>query len=135
MPGMNFVLDKGYQVQSAVTKFFVVKYGTADQTCTAITGANQVPLGVAQEDASAADVTKGRIINVREMGIARCVAGGAITRGTRVGVGATGKVLAMVGTAGLVENVVGIAQYSVTTDGDHVDVLLTIGTAVNTAVS
>src|SRR3954452_1237733 len=123
MPGMNFVLDKGFQVQSAVTKFMVVKYGTADQTCTAVTGVNQVPLGVVQEDASAADVTKGRIVNVRLMGIARCVAGAAITRGTRVGVGATGKVLPMVGTAGLVENTVGIAMMSSAADLDVIDVL------------
>jgi hypothetical protein len=134
MPGMNFVLDKGFQVQSAVTKFMVVKYGTADQTCTAVTGVNQVPLGVTQEDASAADVTKGRIVNVRLMGIARCIAGGAITRGTRVSVGATGKVLAMVGTVG-VENSVGIAMMSSAADGDHIDVLLTPGATVNTAVS
>jgi hypothetical protein len=135
MPGMNFVLDKGFQAQSAVTKFYVVKYGTADQTCTAVTGANQVPLGVVQEDASAADVTKGRIVNVRLMGIARCVAGAAITRGTRVGVGATGKVLPMVGTAGLVENTVGIAMMSSAADLDVIDVLLTIGTTTNTAAS
>lgn len=135
MPGMNVILAKGYQVQSAVTKFMVVKYGTADQTCTAVTGANQVPLGVVQEDASAADVTKGRIVNVLEVGIARCIAGAAITRGTRVGVGATGKVLPMVGTAGLVENTVGIAQMSSAADGDHIDVLLTIGATTNTAAS
>lgn len=135
MPGPNFVLDKGFQAQSAVTKNFVVKYGTADQTCTAVTGVNQVPLGVAQEDASASDVTKGRIINVRLIGIARCVAGAALTRGTRVGVGATGKVVAMVGTAGLVENCVGIAMMSSAADGDHIDVLLTIGTTVNTAAT
>jgi hypothetical protein len=96
---------------------------------------NQQPLGVVQEDASAADVTKGRIVDVRLMGIARVVAGAAITRGTRVGVGATGKVLPMVGTAGLVENVVGIAMTTVTTDLDHIDVLLTPGVTTNTAVS
>lgn len=135
MPGPNFLLDKGFQVQSAITKGMLVKYGTSDQTCTAITGANQVPLGVALEDASAADVTKGRIINVRILGIARCIAGAALTRGTRVGVGATGKVVAMVGTAGLVENVAGITMFSSAADLDHIDVLLTPGVTVNTAAS
>jgi len=134
MPGMNFVLDKGFQTQTALTKFFCVKYGTADQTCTAVTGTTDLVLGVVQEDATAADVTRGRIVDVRLMGIARCVAGAAITRGARVIVGATGKVLTLAGgTAN--QNVVGIAMTTVTTDLDHIDVLLTPGGAVNLGVT
>jgi hypothetical protein len=132
---MNYGLDKGFQVQTAVTKFLVVKHGTADQTCTAVTTLNDAPLGVAQEAATAADVTKGRIIDVRLSGIARCVAGAAITRGTRVRAAASGKVVALSGTAGTVDNVVGITMMSSAADGDHFDVLLTPGVTVNTAVS
>lgn len=135
MPGMNFVLDKGFQAQTAITKFSVVKHGTADQTCTAVTGVNDAPLGVAMEDASAGDVTKGRIIDVRLMGIARCIAAAAITRGTRVRTNASGQVAALSGAAGTVDNVVGITMFSSAATGDHIDVLLTPGVTVNTAVS
>lgn len=124
MPGMNFVLDKGFQVQSAITQFTFVKMGTADQTCTAVTGATDLGLGVALEAASAADVTKGRIIEVRIMGIARVQASAAITRGTRVVLTATGQVAA-VGAGTSNQNVVGVTMYSTSAANDLVDVLLT----------
>lgn len=135
MPGPNFVLDKGFQTQTALTQWAVVKYGTSDQTCTAVTGLNDLPLGITQEAAVAGDVTKGRIVNVRLMGISRCIAGAALTRGTRVRSSATGTVVAASGTAGTVDNMVGILMFSSAATGDFVDVLLTPGVSVNTAVS
>jgi hypothetical protein len=94
-----------------------------------------MPLGVAQESASAGDVTNGKVINIRLMGIARCIAGAALTRGTRVRASAAGKVVAPSAAAGTVDNIVGVLTFSSLADGDHVDVLLTPGVTVNTAAS
>jgi hypothetical protein len=135
MPGMNFVLDKGFQVQSAITQFTFVKMGTADQTVTAVTGVNDKVLGIALESASAGDVTKGRIINVRLLGIGRVQAAAALVRGVNVRTNATGQAAAVSGAAGTVDLVAGILMYSSAATGDLVDVLLTPGASVNTAVS
>lgn len=135
MPGMNFVLDKGFQVQSAITQFTFVKLGTSDQTITAVTGVNDQIIGVALESASAGDVTKGRIIDVRLMGIARVQAAAALTRGARVRTNATGQAAALSGAAGTVDNVAGILMFSTAALNDLVDIMLTPGVTVNTAVS
>ena len=37
--GRNYVLDLPMVIESAVTKYQAVKMGTADQSCTAVTGA------------------------------------------------------------------------------------------------
>jgi hypothetical protein len=134
MPGANFVLDKGYQIESASSQFLVMKYGSGDQKATVVTGTNDVPLGILLETLNAADVTNERICDVRLMGIATCIASGAITRGTRVRAHSSGKVVAVSGAAGTVDNVVGIAMETAA-DADWFHVLLTPGVTVNTAVS
>jgi hypothetical protein len=134
MPGTNFVLDKGFLAQAATTQFHVVKGGTANEACTPVTATNDQPLGVAQEAATAAEVTNGKVINVRMMGISRCICQGTIARWTRVRAHSTGRVVALSGAAGTVDNLVGITMFSAV-DGDHVDVFLTIGATVNTAAS
>lgn len=135
MPGMNFVLDKGFQVQSAITQFTFVKMGTSDQTCTAVTGVNDKVLGVAMEAASAGDVTKGRIIDVRILGIARVQAAAALTRQASVRTNATGQAAALSGAAGTVDNVAGILMMSTAATNDLVDILLTPGATTNTAAT
>lgn len=135
MPGANFVLDKGYQAAAAITKFQCVKYGAGDQLATPVTGTNDAVLGVSQEAASAQDATDGRIIDIRLMGITTVVAQVAIARGAKVRAHSTGKVTTLAGTAGLVENIVGIALETVTTDGDWLHVLLTPGVITNTATT
>jgi hypothetical protein len=135
MPGANFVLDKGYQAAAATTKFFCVKFGSGDQLMTPVTGTNDAVLGICLETVSAQDATDGRVVDIRIMGIATCIAQAAIARGAKVRAHSTGKVTPVAGTAGLVENIVGIALETVTTDGDWVHVLLTPGVITNTAVS
>jgi hypothetical protein len=121
MPGPNFILDKGFRTQAAVAMFTAVKTGTVNESVTPVTAVTDVVLGWAQETASAQDATDGRVINVRMLGITRAIAGAAITRGARVKITATGKVIAAT-AAGPAH---GIAMYSVTADNDHVDVLIT----------
>jgi hypothetical protein len=134
MPGPNYVMDKGFQATSVITQFYAVKQGASDQTATIVTGTTDLVLGIAQEAATAANVTAGRIINVRLLGISRCVASAAITRGARVVVTATGKMAAASAAVGA-QNIVGVAMMSAGADGDHFDVLLTPGAGINTAVS
>ena len=134
MAGANFILDKGFLPEAAVTLFQCVKGGTANETVTPVTATGDFVLGVAQEPATAGDVTNGRIINVRIMGITRVIASGAITRYTRVRAHSSGKVIALAGTAGVNEAVVGIAMYTAA-DADQIDVLLTPGALSNAAIS
>jgi hypothetical protein len=134
MAGANFILDKGFKVAAAATKFQIVKYGSADDTVTPVTAVTDAAIGVLQEDCPAADVAAGRVCNVRMHGISTCVAGGPITRGTKVRATTTGAVQALAGTAGTNEVVVGIAMESAVS-GDWVHVDLTLGAASNTAVS
>jgi hypothetical protein len=135
MPGPNFVLDKGFTAEAAIAQFNVVKVGTNPEGCTPVTATNDAPLGIAQEAASAANATNGRVINVRLLGISRCIGNGVINRGSRVRAHSSGQVVALAGTAGLVEFVVGIATTASATTGDHIDVLLTPGVTSNSAVS
>jgi hypothetical protein len=135
MPGANFVLDKGYLAAVAIGKFLCVKVGAGDELCTIVTGTNDAVLGVSQEAATAQDALDGRVIDIRLMGITMCVAQAAIARGAKVRAHSSGKVTTLAGTAGLVENIVGIALETVTTDGDWLHVLLTPGVITNTAAS
>jgi hypothetical protein len=135
MPGPNFVLDKGFLAETAVPQFYCVKVGTVSQSCTIATASGDFILGVAQEACDATDAGLGRIINVRLLGISRCVAQAAISRGARVRAHSSGKVTGLAGAAGTSENVVGIAMTASAADLDHIDVLLTPGVTINTAVS
>jgi hypothetical protein len=120
MPGPNHVLDKGYLIQAAVNKFLPVKHGSANETATPATAGTDLIAGFIQETVSAADVTSGRVANVRVMGITRAIAGAAITRGADVMITTGGKVI----TATATNRIIGQAQFSVAADNDHVDVLL-----------
>jgi hypothetical protein len=134
MSGANFILDKGFKIAAAATKYQLVKFGSADDTMTPVTAATDQAMGVLLEDCPTADVTNGRVCDVRLMGIAMVVAGGSITRGTKVRPTSTGAVQALAGTAGTNEVAVGIAMESAVS-GDLFHVFLTLGAASNTAVS
>lgn len=121
MPGPNFILDKGFRAEAATTMFYPVKYGAANEGCTPVTAVTDQVVGWAQETASAQDATDGRVINIRMLGITRAVAGAAIARGAPVKITAAGKVI----TATAAGPAHGKAMFSVTADGDHVDVLIT----------
>src|SRR5688572_6901317 len=121
MPGPNYVLDKGFRAEAAVSMFYPVKAGANNEGVLPVSAVTDKVVGWAQETASAQDATDGRVINVRMMGITRAIAGAAIARGTPVKITAAGKVIAATASG----PAHGVATYSVTADGDHVDVLIT----------
>jgi hypothetical protein len=132
--GPNYVLDKGFIANSAVVQFHAVKLAADDQV-TAVTAAGEQAIGVCQEEITAGDATSGRVTDVRILGISRVVAGAAVTRGALVRVNAAGRAIALAGTAGVNENVLGMALTPATADGEHIDVLLTPGGRSNAAAS
>lgn len=120
MPGPNYVLSKGYIAQSVVSRFHFVKGGTLDETVTAVTGATDSVIGVAQQDVVAGDVNK-QAIEVRSQGISKCIAGAAIAKDVGVNINAAGRVVTQ-GAAGT--RVVGVARTAAAANGDWIDVEL-----------
>lgn len=125
--GPNFVLDKGYQVTTAVTQFRFCTL-TSDTQIKQTDAANVLAIGIAQETASAADAAQtggNRIIDVRVMGISRAINGtaGALARMTKCATDNAGRVVAATST----QNVVGINLTAAAAQGDQVDFLLTPG--------
>lgn len=123
MPGPNYVLGKGYIAQSVIAQFHAVKGGTLDETVTAVTGATDLIVGVAQQPVVAADVNK-QAIDVRHMGITKMVASAAITKDAAVNITATGRAVAQAAGGG---RVVGFARTAAAANGDWIDVELTPG--------
>lgn len=105
----NFVLDKGYDVSAAVTKYRAVKM-TADQTVGPVSAVGDVVIGIAQDSVTAGEITKGKGcpvavngISAFECGATPCVAGNKLA----LGVAANGTLVPL-GTAGAGTDVVGI---------------------------
>ena len=122
--GPNYVLDKGFQANEALTQYYLVKLVTAsegyvDQSDTT----NEVCIGVTQEACTAADATSGKIVDVRIMGVSTCVASQAVNLGELVRSSGAGKVSGLAGAAK--QKVLGIALTAAGADGDQFDVLLT----------
>jgi hypothetical protein len=126
MPGADFVLDKGLLAQTALSKFRVVKGGTADESCTAVTAAADLPLGVVQHAVAAGDAGK-QIADVRMMGVTKLEAGAAISRWDRVKLHTSNDGKVATNAVGTLANVVGIALSAASAAGDIIDVLLTPG--------
>lgn len=133
MPGPNFVLDKGYQPTGAVRQFRVVTASTSNkEQCAEAASAGAAPLGVCQDEISAANATSGRVANIRIMGISRCIAGAALaTIGTPVRTDNQGRVVAMAATTAN-QNQLGITRTAASAAGDHIDVQLTPGVQIST---
>jgi hypothetical protein len=129
MPGPNFVLDKGFYLDAAANKFEVVILTTTLEHVDDAASANELAIGILQETVTADDVTSGRVVDVRIMGISRAIANGAIAIGSRVRSAGDGKVAPLAAAAK--QNVIGIAMTQATADGDHIDILLTPGLQVD----
>lgn len=125
MAGANYIVDKSFKPNAAVVQFRVVK-ATADKDGCAPCGLGERPLGVIQEEVNAADVTNGRAVAVRSIGITRAVAGAVLANDVPVRSDANGK---MVGLAAATANQeqVGIVRTPAAADGDLITVQLTIG--------
>lgn len=136
MAGSNYGLDKGFVAGGAITQFRLVELG-ASETVTQQNAAGAACLGVAQEGCTADDATNGRVISVRLEGIARCIAGAAITfvaggGGVAVRSDSSGRVVALA-AATADQNVVGRVFMGAAAAGDHIDVHLTPGVQNTTA--
>jgi hypothetical protein len=148
MAGPNFVLDKGFLVDSAaanVQAFRFAKFATATTGNKVTTSAAPTPqatatpplaaefiLGVYQDELvgmDAAKVATGKAtINVRMIGITRCIAGAAVPIGSQVTSDSTGRAVVIPAlTAGQSTWQAGIALTAAASAGDLIDVLLTPG--------
>jgi hypothetical protein len=131
---MHYEYDRAFLIDAAVTKFYLVKTNGFEHV-TPVTATGDFAIGVAQESATAGDVANGKIIGVRLLGVARCVAQAPIAVGLKVRAHSSGKITTVDATAGANNQVVGIALTAAAADGDHIDVLLTPGATSNAAAS
>lgn len=119
----NFVLDKGYKADAAITKYTAVKFGS-DFEHVAQAGAGDRVLGFSQFDVASGDITRGKGASVRIMGITEAVVktGQTFTPGAYVAVDAGG----VVKVAGTGDDIIGIALKGVSSSaaGVRIPVLL-----------
>ena len=90
----NFMRDKGYDADAAITIYRAVKPGATAESVTPCNTLGESGLGVAQFGVSAAELAKGKGVAVREDGTTEWEVGaanaGVIARGVDVTVDATG---------------------------------------------
>lgn len=99
-------------------QFYALELGTATDQVDVCDGATDLVVGILQNKPTA-----GQAAAIRTHGISKCVAGGTIARGDRVGTTNAGKMVAKTADADLV---VGIALKAAASD-EIFPVLLTIG--------
>ena len=129
--GRNYVLDLPMVVTEAITKHEGVKLGTAEQTIDAADTLGEACLGIAQETATAADATNGRVIAVAVLGTAVAEAGAAVAIGVNVYVEADGQLITVPG-AQTNANRVGVALTATSAAGEWFTVLLTPYSQIDT---
>jgi hypothetical protein len=121
----NFVLDKGFDVASAITKYRCVKF-TANETVGPTTAITDQIAGVAQFGVTAGEILKGKGSDTRMIGVSEVEAGGAIAVGVRCQLETTGVVTAEVGASG--KRIVGICVGTPSTNsGDRIAMLILLG--------
>jgi hypothetical protein len=116
----NFILDKGYDAASVLTKFRAVKFHANPEAVTAITGATDLVHGVSQFDVTTAELAKNKGASVRVDGVTEWEAGGAITKGAFVTIDSAGRCVA----AATGNKIWGQAWQAASTSGDRVAVQL-----------
>jgi hypothetical protein len=129
----QYVQDIQLKGLSALTKFRAVILGTAAaQTCDVPAGQNAQCIGVVQETTTAADVTAGRIVDVRVAGVTTAEADAAITIGQQlICNAATGRIgPALAATAKQYK--IGIALTAASAQGDWFEMQLTPGVQIDT---
>src|SRR3954470_13984572 len=97
MTGMHYVLDVTEVPDAAITQFRVVSI-TSTGVKQADAAGQVTAYGVCMEEVTAGDVTAGRFVAIRVLGMARGVAGGTLVRGDYVRTDATGKLVALAAT-------------------------------------
>lgn len=112
----NYLLDKGYDVSAAISKFHAVKY-VADQEVGPVTANTDEIAGFAQFAVTAAEITRGKGATVRLGGITEAIASGAVAVGDVVTLDADGRVSS--GSSG--QRIVGTCVGAPATNaGDHI---------------
>lgn len=132
MPGPNMVLDKGLKATAAIKQFYccILDTTTKEQVSPTSSLGGQV-VGVCQEEITTAFATRGRVGNIRIMGISRVVADAAYPIGTRVRTAADGRVTALAATTAN-QNQVGILTTATGAANDQADCILTPGVQIST---
>lgn len=118
MPTGNFELDKGFRLASGqtATKFRAVKLSAAE-TVTPVTAVGDVVIGVAQNAVSAAELLKGKGVNVRVQGITEMETAGAVAVGDIIAIDSAGRAKGGAPAAG--DRIVGVALTAATNSGDR----------------
>lgn len=93
----NHILDKGYNVSAAVSKFRAVKlHATLEDTVSPVSGVADDVFGVAQYEVTTAELAKKKRTRVRSRGITEMEAGAAIPAHQDVGVDTAGRCIILV---------------------------------------
>ena len=113
---------RAFKAEAAIHARRIVKLGASngDALCANVASATTIaarPIGVAAE----LDVPEGVTVDVHLAGIADCIAGAAVTRGSSVKADAQGRAIA---TTTAADFVVGIALAEATAAGDIIPVLI-----------
>jgi hypothetical protein len=116
----NFILDKGYDAASAITKFRAVKFTANPEEVTQCTVLGENGVGVAQFGVTAAEITKGKGTSVRREGLTEWETGGVIAAGDDVTVDAQGRCVVAAAT----QRVWGKAEFAATGAGVRITVAL-----------
>jgi hypothetical protein len=90
----NFILDKGFDADAAITAFRAVKAGTNPESVTPCTVAGEDGMGISQFGVTAAELAKGKGASVAVEGTSEWEAGGVIAREADVTVDASGRCVA-----------------------------------------
>lgn len=123
MADSQFVLSRGFDAAAAVTKFRAVKLTTAENTVTPVTAKTDVTVGISEFDCSAADILKGKGVNVVMAGIAQMEASVAITVGQIVAAETDGRAKVVATTDRIVGLCVGNPAGGA---GERISVLLSL---------
>lgn len=128
MASGNFILDKGFDAATALSKFRFVKISGAE-TVTAVTGIADDPIGVNQFAVTVAQIAKGKGASVRLLGISEIETAGAVAVGDRLQLENDGRVSTVVGASGkrIVGKCVGSAAANA---GDRISGLIIQGLGV-----
>jgi len=118
----NFVLDKGMNAASAITKFRAVKL-TAEETVGPVTALGDMVIGVAQVGVSAGEITKGKGCSFRSIGVTEMEAEGVIAVGARVAIASDGRASATVAVG---TRIIGVCVEASAGAGQRCTVLLNL---------
>jgi len=121
----NKGLIKSFAPTAAIIPFSAVKFGANDNTIALATAATDLVIGFTDEiEITADDVTKGNLVDVVLSDIAEARAGAAITRGSRLTVDSTGRVIVAAPAAGANVQIIGLALKSAASADEQIPVLL-----------